>query len=131
MKLHLELSDTLPRVAADPDMLKQCIINLATNGIEAMTPDGELRVSTSMSMEYVILSVADNGHGIPVEIRDAIFSPFFSTRGKGAGLGLAMTRKIMDDIGGDVELVSNEGKGTTISLLLPPVLAVAQTPETA
>jgi signal transduction histidine kinase len=57
-------------------------------------------------------------------VRDKVFSPFFSTKGKGSGLGLAMIRKIMDDIGGDVQLSSREGSGTTVTLLLPPVLAV-------
>jgi len=70
--------------------------------------------------------VEDTGHGIPLDIRDKIFSPFFSTRGKGSGLGLAQTRKIIDEIGGDVDLVSKEGVGTKITLYLPPLLAVAE-----
>jgi signal transduction histidine kinase len=72
------------------------------------------------------LEVEDTGHGIPAAIRDRVFSPFFSTKGKGAGLGLAMIRKIMDDIGGDVTLSSREGQGTKVTLLLPPMLAVAK-----
>lgn len=115
----------LPRVQADPELIKQCLINLIKNALEAMPDGGSLSIATRMSGELVALEVSDTGVGIPLDIRDRIFSPFFSTKGKGAGLGLAMIRKIMDDLGGDVELASREGEGTRVSLLLPPLLAVA------
>ncbi|MDD4952097.1 MAG: ATP-binding protein, partial [Desulfovibrionaceae bacterium] len=81
---------------------------------------------------YVVLEVEDTGKGIPKDIRDKVFSPFFSTKGKGSGLGLAMIRKIIDDIGGDLDLSSVEGQGTRVALFLPPLLAMAppaQAPE--
>ncbi|MGE4291553.1 MAG: nitrogen regulation protein NR(II) [Desulfovibrio sp.] len=126
VRVFLETSGSLPRVQADPELIKQCLINLIKNALEAMPDGGELRVCTLLRDELAALEVRDTGPGIPAEIRDRIFSPFFSTKGKGSGLGLAMIRKIMDDIGGDVELTSREGQGTCVTLLLPPVLAVAQ-----
>ncbi|WP_022661140.1 two-component system sensor histidine kinase NtrB [Paucidesulfovibrio longus] len=122
----LDCSESLPRAQADPELIKQCLINLIKNALEAMPQGGAMRIATTMRGEFVALEVADTGPGIPVDIRDRVFSPFFSTKGKGAGLGLAMIRKIMDDLGGDVHLASREGEGTRVSLLLPPVLAVAQ-----
>jgi len=123
---HVELDDGLSLVKANPDLIKQCLINLIKNSIEAMQSGGKLHVSTEMDTDYAILTVEDTGHGIPLDIRDKIFSPFFSTRDKGAGLGLAQTRKIVDEVGGSVDLASVEGEGTTVTLLLPPILAVAE-----
>ncbi len=131
IEIHLNLGNSLAQVSAAPDPLKQCIINLLKNAFEAMPEGGTLSIATSMGLEYVVLTISDTGVGIPVDIRDQIFSPFFSTKGKSTGLGLAMTRKIMDDIGGEVGMTSTEGQGSTFTLLLPPVLAVAQTAETA
>ena len=125
----VDLDPFAAKVKANPDLIKQCLINLVKNSLEAMESGGKLIVSTAMGSEYVVLTVEDTGHGIPLDIRDKIFSPFFSTRGKGSGLGLAQTRKIIDEIGGDVELVSKEGVGTKITLNLPPLLAVAEEDE--
>lgn len=126
IQTSLEGRPGLPQVRADPELIKQCLINLIKNSLEAMPDGGELRISARLRKGFVALRVADTGHGIPANIRDRVFSPFFSTKGKGAGLGLAMIRKIMDDIGGDVTLTSREGDGTQITLLLPPLLAVAK-----
>lgn len=126
VQTELLITNALPKVQADPELIKQCLINLIKNALEAMPEGGSLQIHSLMRDGHVVLEVGDTGPGIPADIRDRIFSPFFSTRGKGAGLGLAMIRKIMDDIGGDVTLASREGEGTRISLLMPPLLAVAQ-----
>lgn len=129
----VELEEGLPKVKANPDLIKQCLINLIKNALEAMEEmdGGTLNVSTSMENDFVVMTIEDTGVGIPLEIRDKIFSPFFSTKGKGAGLGLAQTRKIVDEVGGAVDLTSVEGEGTTITLYLPPTLAVAEEDSTA
>lgn len=129
----VELESGLPKVNANPDLIKQCLINLIKNSLEAMedTKNGRLHISTDLEDDFVLLTVEDTGVGIPLEIRDKIFSPFFSTKGKGAGLGLAQTRKILDEIGGTVDLTSKEGEGTTVTLYLPPILAVAEEDATA
>lgn len=128
---QIDLDPDMAMVQASPDLIKQCLINLVKNSLEAMENGGKLFVTTTMSHDHAVLSVKDTGHGIPQEIRDKIFSPFFSTKGKGSGLGLAQTRKIIDEIGGGVDLASKEGEGTKITLLLPPVLAVAESEDSA
>lgn len=130
VEAHVDLEESVARVQANPDLIKQCLINLVKNSLESMESGGKLLVTTSMTHDRAVLVVEDTGHGIPLDIRDKIFSPFFSTRGKGSGLGLAQTRKIIDEIGGDVDLVSKEGVGTKITLLLPPILAVAENGDT-
>lgn len=122
----VDLDPDVALVNANPDLVKQCLINLVKNSLEASEPGGRLIVTTSMTLEHVTLTVEDTGHGIPRDLREKVFSPFFSTRGKGAGLGLAQTRKIVDEIGGKVDLVSREGVGTRVTLFLPPMLAVAE-----
>lgn len=122
----LGLADELPLVKADPELIKQCLINLVKNSVEAMPGGGLLAVRTGMGAAHVILEVEDTGQGIAPDIRDKVFSPFFSTKGRGSGLGLAMIKKILDDLGGTVELASVPGEGTRVALLLPPQLAVAK-----
>ncbi len=125
--VHTDLTSGLAKAQADTETVKQSLINMVKNSIEAMPDGGELYVRTGMTRDYVFLQVQDTGKGIPIDIRDKVFSPFFSTKGKGSGLGLAMIKKIVDDIGGKVDLSSKEGEGTTITMYLPPILAVAET----
>ncbi len=124
--VELDLDSASPRAEADAELVKQCLINLVKNSVESFECEGVIRISTGVRREFVFLEVEDNGAGIPKEVRDRVFDPFFSTRKSGNGLGLALVSKIMQDLGGQVELVSREGSGTVITLLLPPVAAVAQ-----
>ncbi|WP_051434766.1 two-component system sensor histidine kinase NtrB [Desulfonatronum lacustre] len=120
--LDVRLGEEVPRIRADAELLKQCLINLIKNALEAMPDGGRLTVTTAMERRQVLISIEDTGHGIPVEIQDKIFNPFFTTKqtGSGAGLGLAMTKKIISDLGGDLRLSSRPGKGTQVDLLLQP-----------
>lgn len=113
----------LPKAKGDPELIKQCIINMAKNSMEAMPEGGRLALRSFLRDDGVVLEVADTGSGIAPEHLDQVFNPFFSTKDKGSGLGLAMTKKILDDLGGSVELESERGKGTTVRLVLPPWLA--------
>lgn len=121
--MDLDLAPNLPRARGAPDLLKQCLVNLVKNGLEAMPDGGRLTLRTILAEDMVALSVQDTGRGIPPEHMDKIFNPFFSTKDQGAGLGLAMTRKIVEQAGGRVRLASIVDRGTTVTLLLPPVLA--------
>lgn len=127
--VDMDLAQDMAQAKGDPECLKQCLINLVKNAMEAMPGGGRLTIRTGMTMDFVFLEVQDTGVGIAPEIRDRIFNPFFSTKGKGAGLGLAMTRKIMEELGGRVDLSSTPGQGTCMRLSLPPALAMA--PESA
>ena len=122
--LTVELADSLPRIRGDAEQLKQCLINVVKNGIESMPDGGEMSVRTGVEQSFVTVVVEDSGHGIPRENLEMIFNPFFSTKEKGSGLGLAMTKKLIEGFGGSVVVLSNEGKGTAVKLMMPPVLAL-------
>jgi PAS domain S-box-containing protein len=126
IKVAFEYGAHLARARCDPEMLKQCVINLVKNAMEALEAvEGErvLTARTGMTDAFVFLEIRDTGKGIAPEIMDQVFSPFFSTKDKGSGLGLAMVRKSVDDLGGRVELHSKVGEGTGVILYLPPALA--------
>jgi len=124
VELTVTVPASLPKARGDSELLKQCLVNLVKNSMEAMPQGGRLSVTTGMRQGNVFLAVADTGHGIPREHLAQVFNPFFSTRDKGAGLGLAMTKKILDDLGGAVEIKSQEGQGAVVTLLLPPFFAL-------
>lgn len=127
--VDMQLAPDIPKARGDGEMLKQCLINLVKNAQEAMPDGGRLTVNTGMRQQCVHIGIRDTGVGIPAELHDKIFSPFFSTKEKGAGIGLAMTRKIVEEMGGNVDLQSQVGKGTTVTLHLQPLLAVAEPAE--
>ncbi len=114
----------LPMVQGNAENLKQCLINLVKNSMEAMPDGGTVTMRLTRSDGHVEISVEDTGVGIAPEMHDQIFSPFFSTKHGGAGLGLAMTRKVIEEMGGRVYLTSQKGQGTKVTLLLPAALAV-------
>ncbi|SBW00112.1 Sensory box protein (fragment) [uncultured delta proteobacterium] len=121
--IKLQIAEHIPHVHGNAEMLKQCLINLIKNAQEAME-EGVIDVRTRYVDGIVYLEVGDNGPGIPQELQEKIFSPFFSTKDKGSGLGLAMTRKIINEIGGKLLLHSQVGHGTLVTMALRPVLAV-------
>ncbi len=115
----------LPRAACDPDRLKQCLVNLLKNAMEAMPDGGEIGLCARRQDDMVALEVRDRGRGMSPRELDQAFSPFRSTKAGGYGLGLAMIRKIMDEAGGDVRIASTQGQGTTVTLLVPAVLSTS------
>ncbi|MCT4626589.1 PAS domain-containing sensor histidine kinase [Halodesulfovibrio sp.] len=116
------LSEKVAKVRGNPDQVKQCVINGIKNGFEAMPHGGTLKVETTLSADnWVIVRIIDSGEGIPDDVREHIFNPFFSTKSGGTGLGLAMTKKIIEDMGGKVKLRSKPYKGTMLAFYLPPI----------
>jgi len=109
----------------DRDMLRQVLVNLCDNSSLAVRAQGEGRGTVTlrpgMAGRTVCLDVADDGPGVPLEIRPRIFEPYVTTRqvGEGMGLGLAISRKILLDHGGDLELLASSGAGTTFRLTFP------------
>jgi signal transduction histidine kinase len=123
VELSLNATSDLPDIVADPELLKTCFLNLMINGMDAMPEGGSLRVEVRAAKEngqdVVVASVADSGHGMtPDEIKTA-FEPYFSSKETGLGLGLALTRKIVEDHGGAITLESAPGRGTTARVVLP------------
>jgi len=117
-------------VRADPTRLHQVVMNLATNAAEAVDlAGGEIVIRVARTgangAGRIMLSVSDNGPGIPAETRERIFEPFFSTKpvGKGTGLGLAVVTHLVDEMEGDIALDSAAGRGTTFRLTLPAAAA--------
>ncbi len=117
-------SSPLPTVFGDEDSLKQCIVNLIRNAIEAMPGGGTVMLNLGLENGHVVLQVTDTGVGMNEHELDRVFNPFYSTKEDGIGLGLAMIKKIIEDHGGTVKIASKLGKGTTVSLLLPATLDV-------
>jgi len=120
---------------ADCDLLYRAIVNLLANASQAMPEGGILRIRTALlnsksGPPQIELRLRDTGQGIPEDLRKKIFNPFFTTREKGTGLGLAIVQSIIDSHNGDIELESQEGKGTTIIIRLPlfqPRLEIEET----
>ena len=125
----LDIEAALPKASGNAENLKHCLINLLKNSLEAMPDGGTLTLRAARSGSYVRIDVEDTGRGIPVDVQDKLFSPFFTTKNKGSGLGLAMTRKVIEEMGGKVSFESTEGKGTQVTLTLPVALAVSKDPE--
>jgi two-component system cell cycle sensor histidine kinase/response regulator CckA len=136
VKLDLVHGRDLWPVKVDVSQFEQVIVNLAVNARDAMPDGGKLTVKTANvsaaesaqlaykgmpAAEYVRIEISDTGTGIPADIRDKIFEPFFSTKevGKGTGLGLSTVYGIVKQTGGFVYVASEEGKGTSFSIFLP------------
>lgn len=106
---------------SDPYQIRQVLLNLLTNAVHATKPEGEITVSIEDAGVEVYLKVRDTGQGIPKENLDKIFEPFFSTKspGKGTGLGLYVTRRIVENLGGSIDCQSRYGQGTEFRVKLP------------
>jgi len=111
---------------ADEGQIKQIVWNLATNGLRAMPRGGRLHLAGAIepSSEGVVLTVSDEGIGIPPEELDGLFQPFHGTFAKGSGLGLAIVHRIVSDYHGEIRVSSQPGAGTTVSVRLPARAAV-------
>ena len=99
--------------------MKQALVNLIKNAIQAMTQGGALTLTTIAETDGVWVYVADTGGGIPQEKINRIFQPYFTTKKEGSGLGLMIVQRIVREHGGRIELESNTGQGTTFRLWFP------------
>jgi signal transduction histidine kinase len=106
-------------VRIDRDLLKQAMLNVVVNAIEAMPEGGELRFEATAGEDTAEIRVSDTGRGIPAELRDKIFRLYFTTRKEGSGIGLAMTFRIVQLHDGTIDFTSEPGKGTTFFIRLP------------
>ena len=112
-------SRALPEIQADPDRLTQVLLNLYLNAIQAIGQHGVISVTVSESGAGVKISVTDSGKGIAADQLEAIFTPYFTTKAEGTGLGLAVVHNIVEQHGGTIQVASQEGKGSTFTLWLP------------
>jgi signal transduction histidine kinase len=106
-------------VRVDRDLLKQAVLNVVVNAMQAMPDGGELSFEASATKDTAELRISDTGTGIPAELRDKIFRLYFSTKKEGSGIGLAMTFRIVQIHDGTIDFTSEPGKGTTFVIRLP------------
>ncbi|MGQ9655709.1 MAG: sensor histidine kinase, partial [Thermodesulfobacteriota bacterium] len=116
--------ERLSEIWADPDQLKEVLVNLLDNACEAMTGGGSVEIIEEQGYEaplgrVAVIRVSDDGPGVPESIQGKIFQPFFSTKEEGTGLGLSIATRIVEEHGGWLELWSQEGKGATFIITLP------------
>lgn len=120
IRVELDLADRLPLLDLDPNQIKQALYNVIRNAYQAVgQPNGVIVVSSSASEYEVKLSISDNGSGISPEVMGAIFEPFQTTKTNGTGLGMLIVRRILREHGGELEVESEEGSGTTVTLYFP------------
>ena len=115
----LDLADTGDTVLMDERFLKQALLNLVKNSMHAMETGGTLTFSTRSSTDRITLSLADTGSGIPAELLEKIFEPYFTTKDFGSGLGLTLVYKIVKEHGADIQVDSKVGLGTTVTITFP------------
>jgi signal transduction histidine kinase len=106
-------------INGDADLLKQAILNVVVNAIEAMSTGGALSIQSSVRGDSAEIHIADTGPGIPTDVRDNIYNLYFTTKARGSGIGLAMTFQIIQLHDGTIDFVSELGKGTTFFIRLP------------
>ncbi|MGC8965607.1 MAG: ATP-binding protein [Caldimicrobium sp.] len=118
INIKLDLKE-VPQVMVDPNQLSQVFINIILNAADAMPQGGDLIIETKATNDYVEISFTDTGIGIPPEHLPYIFDPFFTTKEKGTGFGLSVSYSIIKNFGGDIEVRSEVGKGSTFIVKLP------------
>ncbi|MCL6445835.1 MAG: HAMP domain-containing histidine kinase, partial [Alicyclobacillus sp.] len=106
-------------VLCDPNQIKQVFVNLIKNAIEAMPKGGQIMIQVSVADDFVRIAIQDEGVGIPSDIISKLGEPFFTTKEKGTGLGLMICHKILQDHGGRLNIHSELGQGTTMTVELP------------
>jgi len=124
VKVDIKRDGRLPQTLADPDQLKEVLVNLMVNACEAMVDGGKITIEEAVSTSeeaapVIVIKLSDTGPGVPASIQTKLFQPFFSTKEEGTGLGLSIATRIVEEHGGWLDLKSREGKGATFIIMLP------------
>jgi signal transduction histidine kinase len=106
-------------VKLDPDYLKRIITNLLMNAEQAMPNGGKITITARKQNEMCIITVKDTGEGIPEDIKPNLFQPLFTTKAKGQGFGLAVSKRLAKAMGGDITFESEKGNGSKFTVKLP------------
>ncbi len=120
-RTRIELSASTAQVLVEPSLLQQVIFNLVQNACQAMKTPGEVSILSEATSGMAILKVADTGPGIPKDIHDQIFRPFFTTKtqDQGTGIGLDFVKRVVNEFSGEITFTSVEGQGTEFTIALP------------
>lgn len=117
--IKMDLANNLPQVMADNDQIRQVLHNIIGNAVDAMSEGGEIRIITYQDTDNtVIIEVSDTGYGMSEEILQKIFTPYFTTKEKGTGLGMSIVAQIIEEHGGEIAIESKEGVGTKVIIKL-------------
>ena len=116
--IEMDVTGPIPPVDHDPNQINQVLLNLLLNAIQSMDKPGTIRVSLETDEDDVLITVADEGKGIPAENLTNIFRPFFTTKGHGTGLGLSLARRTVESHGGSIDVTSEVGKGSRFAIRL-------------
>jgi signal transduction histidine kinase len=120
VRIHVDLNGYTPLVRTDPEQMSRVFSNIVSNAIQAMSgKDGELNIGATADDNFVSIIFRDTGCGIPPENLGKIFEPLFTTKPKGIGLGLAISKRLVEQNGGKIEVASQVGQGTTFIIKLP------------
>ena len=119
IQLRTDTAPDMPAIKCDPEQIKQVLLNLTINSVQAMPDGGEIVLSTRVDGSRVVIEVKDQGPGINPENLDKIFDPFFTTKDTGTGLGLSVAHQILSQHGGILNAKNNSDRGATFSLFLP------------
>ena len=119
VRLELRLADAPPAVPVDANLIKQALMNLIQNAVEAMPSGGTLGVRLETRAPWLLIAVSDSGQGIAPEDRRRLFDPFFTTKKEGTGLGLAITHRLIQAHGGRIEIESQQERGSCFTVWLP------------
>lgn len=121
IEMNYSLAKDLPEIIIDPDQMKQVVVNLVVNAVQAMPEGGRLDIETKTCFDKILLVVEDTGVGMSKEVLKQIFLPFFTTKdvGEGTGLGLSVAHGIVTSHGGDIKVDSKLGQGTRFEITLP------------
>ena len=119
IRVVLDIRKSLSKMLVDPVMMKRVFTNLIKNAIEAMPEGGEMKISMSIKSDHALITFEDTGVGIPEDKIGEIFRPFFTTKSKGLGLGLAICKKLIEAHGGSISVRSKVGKGSKFEIRLP------------
>lgn len=118
VEVRLDLPRSPSRIWSDGGQMRQALVNILRNAVEAMPGGGQIRVSVRPVGDNVILEVTDTGSGIPESFRERLFEPFATTKARGTGLGLAFVQQVAQESGGEASIESQPGRGTTVRLTL-------------
>ncbi|MEK6599465.1 MAG: ATP-binding protein [Deltaproteobacteria bacterium] len=119
IELNTDFSKNMPLLNLDKEQIKACILNVVSNAIQAMPSGGRLFISASVSGGFVSLRIKDTGEGIKEEDLDKVFNPYFTTKTAGIGLGLAITKRIIEEHKGSIAIESSYGNGAVVSIEFP------------
>lgn len=123
VEVVVEAMPELPSISVDPEQIRQVLLNLVINAVQAMSAAGQIRLRAAVDGEFVRIEVEDQGAGIPAENLERVFDPFFTTRTNGTGLGLSIAYQIVEQHGGHIAAQRNIDRGMTFTVRLPVAIS--------